>query len=157
MSLQLVAASVGWVALAAFGCAGCLFPQSSAPSPQVVVQDTRDPAQYRSALPRDVQSSPPLHPEAYGESCRTILSFPTNPPTPFLGSSTAASLLPWPSYSILWGNEGYAKAAAKALRKAGGGTLFDVRADVHTIAVLGIVRIECVEVHGLVAQGLAKD
>jgi hypothetical protein len=101
-----------------------------------------------------VQGAAPLHPEAYGESCRTLLSFPINPPTPFLGSATAASLIPWPSYSILWGNEAYAKASAKALREAGGGTLFDVRADVHTIAVLGIIRIECLEVHGLVARGL---
>jgi hypothetical protein len=143
-----------WLAAAALtmGSAGCLFPQNAVPTPYQVVQDTRDPAQYRSALPRDVQGSTLLAQEAYGESCRTMLSFPTNPPTPFLGSATAASLLPWPSYSVTWGNDGYAKAVAKALQRAGGGTLVDVRADLHTTAVLGILRWECIEVHGLVAK-----
>ncbi len=136
----------------AVGSAGCLFPQNALPQPSQVVQDTRDPAQYRSPLPRDVQGAALQH-EAHGESCRTMLSFPVNPPTPFIGSATAASLLPWPSYDITWGNDGYAKAVAKALQSAGGGTLVDVRADVHTTAVLGILRWECIEVHGLVGPG----
>jgi hypothetical protein len=81
-----------------------------------------------------------------------MLSWPANPPTPFIGSAAAASLLPWPSFSVMWGNDGYAKAAARAVESAGGGTLYDVRADVHTTAVLGIWRRECIEIHALVAR-----
>jgi len=132
--------------------AGCLLPQSAIPAPSgTLLQATRDPAQYRSALPRDVQGIPD-HGETRGQACRTMLSWPTNPPTPFLGSAAAASLLPWPSFDVAWGNAGYAKATAEAVKAAGGGTLYDVRADVHTTAVLGILRFECVEVHALVAR-----
>lgn len=139
------------VAALAVGSAGCLMPQNAMPTPYQVLQVTRDPAQYRSPLPRDVQGAPTPPKETHGEACRTMLSFPINPPTPFLGSATAAQLLPWPSYSITWGVDGYAKATAKALDRAGGGTLYDVRADLHTTAVLGILRWECIEVHALVA------
>ncbi len=132
--------------------AGCAMPQGvpSVPS-YTLAHATRDPAEYRSAAPRDVQSPPARWPEAHGQACRTLLTFPPEPPTPFLGSAAAASLVPWPSFDATWGNDGYAKAVANALDSAGGGTLIDVRADVHTTAILGIWRKECIEVHGLVA------
>jgi hypothetical protein len=132
--------------------AGCLVPQNTLPAPSgTILQATRDPAQYRSALPRDTQGMA-THGETRGQACRTMLSWPSNPPTPFLGSASAASLLPWPSFDVEWGNEGYAKATEQAVKAAGGGVLYDVRADVHTTAVLGILRFECVEIHALVAR-----
>lgn len=131
---------------------GCLFPQNAIPTPGgTVLQATRDPAQYRSALPRDVQGIPGRG-ETSGHACRTMLSWPSNPPTPFIGSAAAASLLPWPSFDVEWGNEGYAKATEQAVKAAGGGILYDVRADLHTTAILGILRFECVEIHALVAR-----
>jgi hypothetical protein len=141
------------VGLVAATTTGCLMPQNAMPEapPRTILQVTVDPAQYRSALPRDVQGAP-VQREADGQSCRTMLSWPSNPPTPFIGSAQAASLLPWPSFDVLWGNDGYGKAAEKAVNSAGGGILYDVRADVHTTAVLGIFRTECIEVHGLVAR-----
>jgi hypothetical protein len=141
----------GFVVLLLPAAAGCLMPQNAVPVPGTVLQATRDPAQYRSALPRDVQGIP-AHGETRGQACRTMLSWPSNPPTPFLGSATAASLLPWPSFDVEWGNEGYAKATEQAVKAAGGGVLYDVRADLHTTAVLGILRFECVEIHALVAR-----
>jgi hypothetical protein len=134
--------------------AGCAFPQSPLPVPSyTVVHDTRDPAQYRSALPRDVQTPPKQWAEARGESCRTMLSFPPNPPTPFLGSETAAALIPWPSVDATFGNDGYARAVAKALQDFDeGSTLVDVRTDLHTTAILGIWRRECIEVRGIVPR-----
>jgi hypothetical protein len=139
--------------LAAMGATGCLSPQfTPSVGDGTIVRDTKDPAQYRSALPRDVQGTQPMHQEAYGKSCRTMLSWPPFPPTPFIGSASAASLLPWPSFDVQWGNEGYARATQRALESAGGGFLFDVRADVHTTAVLGIFQTDCIEVHGLVAK-----
>ena len=138
-------------ALAAMS-AGCALPQSSVPTPYPLLHASREPAQYRSANPRDIQGSARDWPEATGVACRTMLSWPTNPPTPFLGSATAASLLPWPSFDVTWGNDGYAKAVKMALGEAAGGSLVDVRADVHTVAVLGIYRRECIEIHALVAR-----
>ena len=130
--------------------AGCAFPQSPLATPGgTVYQGTTDAMLYRSTQPRDVR--PPPWRRATGESCRTMLSWPLDPPTPFLGSSLAASYLPWPSFSVTWGDDGYARAVARARKAAGGGMLFDVRADVHTTAVLGIWRRECVEIHALVA------
>ncbi len=140
------------LALLGLSAGGCLVPEGALPAPSgTLLQATRDPAQYRSAQPRDVQGMA-VHPETYGKACRTMISWPANPPTPFLGSAAAASLLPWPSFDVEWGNAGYAKAVERAVNAAGGGVLFDVRTDVHTTAVLGLLRFECIEVHALVAR-----
>jgi hypothetical protein len=128
-------------------------PQTGLPIPSyTLVHATTDPAQYRSALPRDVTAPQKPGPEASGEACRTMITFPPEPPTPFLGSASVASLIPWPSVDATWGNDGYAKAVAKAVDGVGGGTLIDVRTDVHTTAILGIWRKECIEVHGRLAR-----
>jgi len=144
----------GRLALAALAATsvGCAIPQGTAPTPYALLHSTRDPAQYRSANPRDVQAPPKEWPQASGEACRTMFWWLPNPPTPFLGSQTAASLLPYPSFDVAWGNAGYAKAVKVALESAGGGTLVDVRADVHTVSVLSVWRRECIEVHALVAK-----
>ncbi len=128
-----------------------MLPQNAVPVPGTLLQATRDPAQYRAALPRDVQGSS-MRGETSGQACRTMLSWPSNPPTPFLGSAEAASLLPWPSFDVEWGNAGYAKATEEAVKAAGGGVLYDVRADVHTRAVLGLLRFECIEIHARVSR-----
>jgi len=41
---------------------------------------------------------------------------------------------------------------AKARQSVDGALLYDVRVDLHTIAVLGIVRRDCLEVHASAAR-----
>lgn len=131
---------------------GCALPQSPIPTPDgTLLAVTRDAMQYRSALPRDVHLRAPPR-EARGEACRTMLAFPGSPPTVFMGSDFAARFVPDNSLFITAGNDGYTKAIERAQRSVDGAPLFDVRADMHTTAVLSIVRIECIEVHALAAQ-----
>ena len=139
--------------LCVVGLAGCAFP----PLPSTVTNDTLfqgtvDPMQYRSPLPRDVQPSPDRARQASGRSCRTLLTFPSIPPTPFYGSSFAAQVIPWQSLAIVFGDQSFAAAIAKARDSVDGATLYDVRADLHTTAVLGLWRSECIEVHASVAR-----
>lgn len=133
--------------------AGCVaLPTSPVAVPNgTIAQVTTDPAQYRSPQPRDVGSARGPT-EVTGESCRTMISFPPDPPSPFLGSSLVAQYLPWQALALTFGDDGYATAVARAHEAAGAGRLFDVRADMHTTAVLGVWRRECVEVHALVAK-----
>jgi hypothetical protein len=128
--------------------AGCAVPVVPSPSGGTIYQGTTDAVQYRSALPRDVThpAAPPR--EAYGSSCRTSLTFPISPPTPFYGSSTALQILPLRQpLAILAGNAGFASALAKARQSVQESPLYDVRVDLHTISVLGLVRRDCLEVH----------
>ncbi len=131
---------------------GCALPQSPIPTPDgTLYQGTIDAMQYRSPLPRDVRIGRKPE-EAQGTACRTMLALPTNPPTVFYGSTLAAQLIPWQPLSITFGDDGYAAAMARAREAAGGPPLFDVRVDLHTTAILGIWRRECVEVHAAVAR-----
>jgi len=140
--------------LSLLGLAACAFP----PLPSTVTngtlyQGTVDPVQYRSPLPRDVHTSPEAARQASGRSCRTLLTFPSIPPTPFYGSSLASQVIPWQSLAIVFGDQSYATAIGKARDSVDGAPLYDVRADLHTTAVLGIWRSECIEVHASVARG----
>jgi len=123
------------------------------PSAGTLYQGTTMAVQYRSPLPRDVStpSGPPR--EASGATCRTSLTFPISPPTPFLFSSAALSVLPLRQpLALLVGDSGFATAMAKARQSVDGSPLYDVRVDLHTIAVLGIVRRDCLEVHASAAR-----
>jgi hypothetical protein len=117
-----------------------------ATQPSTVFQSTTDATQYRSPTPRDAKG-PVRSPDVSGTACRTMLAFPSAPPGVFLGSNTVMQLLPWNALSIVWGDDGYATAVARAREAARGATLVDVRVDLRTTAVLGIWRRECVEVH----------
>lgn len=133
--------------------AGCVvLPQSPIAVPNgTIAQVTTDAAQYRSPQPRDVGAvHAPI--TVTGVSCRTMISFPPDPPSVFLGSNVVAQDLPWQALAVTFGDDGYAAAVAAAREAAGPGRLFDVRADVHTTAVLGVWRRECIEVHALVAK-----
>jgi hypothetical protein len=128
--------------------AGCAVPVVPSPSGGTIYQGTTDAVQYRSALPRDATHPGAPTREAYGSSCRTSLTFPTSPPTPFYGSSTALQVLPLRQpLAILAGNAGFASAMARARQSVQEASLYDVRVDLHTISVLGIVRRDCLEVH----------
>ena len=50
---------------------------------------------------------------------------------------------------MLAGDDSYARAVRNARESVHGAAIFDVRADVHTTAVLGIWRQECTEIHAL--------
>jgi hypothetical protein len=132
---------------------GCAMPQSPVHVPDTTVFDgTREPMQYKSPLPRDVHLAAGAPPEATGVACSTTIAFPPLPPALFYGSEAVINALPWPSFTIGAGNRGYALAMERAHAAAGTGTLFDVRADVHTTSLLGIWRRDCIEVHAAVAR-----
>jgi hypothetical protein len=132
--------------------AGCAFPQAPLPSVDgTLVNVSTGAMQYRSPLPRDVQGAAHVE-ETHGESCLVSLSFPPQPPALFLGSGLVVSEIPWSSLMAIAGDDGYRRAVAQARDRAGGSTLFDVRADLHTTSVLGLFRRDCIEVHGRVAR-----
>ncbi len=135
------------------GTWGCATPQSPVHIPDTTVFDaTREAMQYRSPLPRDAQPTVLTGQQAVGVSCSTTVGFPPLPPALFLGSESVINAIPWPSFTIGAGNRGYAIAMQRAYAAAGTGTLFDVRADLHTTSYLSIVRRDCVEVHASVAR-----
>jgi hypothetical protein len=141
-------------AIAAFALlaeTGCAFPQSPLPSRDLILyQDTLDAMDYRSALPRDFT----VHAfrDVYAEACRTVLALPTSPPTPFIGSDAVANYIPNTPVFVLFGDASYASAVAKARAIAGSDRLLDVRADIHTTAVLGIWREECLELRAIAVK-----
>ena len=128
--------------------AACALPESQTPVIDgTLFQSTRDPAQYRSPLPRDVKPAAPTERQAHGESCRTSVFFPPLPPAVFLGSNVPLAYLPYNNLQVLLGDEGYAHAVARARASVDGAQLVDVHADVHVVSVLGLWRRECIEVH----------
>lgn len=132
---------------------GCGLPQSPVHVPDTTVYDgTKDVMQYRSPLPRDTAPVAVTGQQALGVSCSTTIAFPPLPPALFLGSESVINAIPWPSFTIGAGDRGYASAMRKAHEAAGDGTLVEVRADLHTTAVLGIWRRDCTEVHAAVAR-----
>jgi hypothetical protein len=139
--------------VSALAGAGCAVPVMPHPSGGTIYQGTTDAVQYRSALPRDVSRSPGPPREAHGTACRTTLTFPISPPAPFLGSSFALQVVPLRQpLAILAGDAGFATAMARARQSVEGASLYDVRVDMHTIAVLGIVRRDCLEIHASAAR-----
>lgn len=135
--------------IAAGVVAGCATPVTPAVNPATLVQATVDAAAYRSPLPRDVHlDGRPLR-EASGETCVTALTFPPSPPAVFFGSNLVVQALPWPSALAAFGDDGYAKAVARARGSVGGKDLFDVRADLRTTSILGVWTRSCIEVHAL--------
>jgi hypothetical protein len=140
--------------LAGISCTwGCAFPQSPVHVPDPTLYDgTRDVMQYRSPIPKDVQPAVVTGQQALGVACSTTIAFPPLPPALFLGSETVINYIPWPSFTIGAGDRGYAAAMRKAHEAAGEGTLVDVRADLHTTAVLGIWRRDCTEVHAAITR-----
>ncbi|HEX8790747.1 MAG TPA: hypothetical protein VF765_07330 [Polyangiaceae bacterium] len=135
------------------GTWGCATPQSPVHVLDATVFDhTQEDMQYRSPLPKDAQPTVLTGQQALGVACSTTVGFPPLPPALFLGSESVINAIPWPSFTIGAGNRGYAIAMQRAYEAAGTGTLFDVRADLHTTSVLSIVRRDCIEVHASVAR-----
>jgi len=135
------------------GLAGCAAPTFPPPqqSAYTVAQLTRDSMAYRSALPRDAPDRRVLTP-VHGEACASAIFFPPSPPDPFFGSNLVEPYIPWPSFSAVFGDDGYARAVAQAMRDMPDARLIDVRADVRTTSVLGIWVRGCVVVHGMAAR-----
>jgi hypothetical protein len=140
--------------LAGVSCAwGCALPQSPVHVPDATIYDgTRDVMQYRSPMPKDAQPAVVTGQQALGVSCSTTIAFPPLPPALFLGSESVINAIPWPSFTVGAGDRGYAAAMRKAHEAAGEGILVDVRADLHTTAVLGIWRRDCTEVHAAITR-----
>jgi hypothetical protein len=133
--------------------AGCAVPVVPSPSGGTIYQGTTDAVQYRSALPRDASRPPGPPREAYGTACHTTLTVPFSPPAPFLGSSFVLGTLPLRQPLVIAaGDAGFAAVMARARQSVQGAPLYDVRVDLHTIAVLGIVRRDCLEIHASAAR-----
>jgi len=137
----------------ALGVTGCAVPVMPSPSGGTIYQGTTDAVQYRSPQPRDVSHAPGPPREAFGTACHTTLTIPISPPTPFLGSGFALQVLPLRQpLMIMAGDAGFSAAVAKARQSVQGAALYDVRVDLHTISVLGIVRRDCLEIHASAAR-----
>ena len=138
-----------FAAVAAALLCGCALPQSQIPVLDgTVLQSTRDPAQYRAPLPRDFKGASRPGPEASGEACRTSVFFPPLPPAVFYGSNVALAYLPYNNLQVLVGDSSWGRAVSRARESVGGAEIVDLRADAHVTSFLGLLRRECVEVHG---------
>jgi hypothetical protein len=128
-------------------------PQSPVHVPDTTVYDgTRDVMQYRSPLPKDAQPAVVTGPQVLGVSCSTTIALPFLPIAVFYGSQAAINAIPWPAFTVGAGDRGYAAAMQQARDAAGTDTLVDVRADLHSTAVLSIWHHDCTEVHATVAR-----
>lgn len=138
------------ICASAIACASCATPPIPLHVPDgTVYQGTTGPIQYRGAAIRDMKV--PAHPkEAYGEACSDAIYLPTAPSSPFPGSAILANVANLPTIGAAWGDGGIVRALAAAKENARGGTLYDVRLDLHSLSILGIFHHDCVEVHAAV-------
>jgi hypothetical protein len=142
----------------ALSLTGCAIPVVPSPSGGTIYQATTDVVQYRSPLPRDVSRGAGPRREAYGTSCRTTVTFPISPPTPFYFSNVALQVVPLRQpLAILAGDAGFASAMARARQSVQDAPIYDVRVDLHTISVLGLVRRDCLEIHAAAAEDLRRS
>ena len=140
--------------LAGMSCTwGCALPQSPVHVPDTTIYDgTRDVMQYRSPMPKDAQAQVVTGERVLGVSCSTTIALPFLPISVFYGSQTVINAIPWPAFTVGAGDRGYAAAMKQARDAAGTGTLVDVRADLHSTAVLSIWHHDCTEVHAAIAR-----
>lgn len=110
------------------------------PLPPTSIQSSTGPLSYRAPTP--TRAAPPLG-EVTGRACQSGLTLP-------LGWITRADEAGNDQVALLvfgagFGDGGYAAALADAGSKAEG-PLYDIRADVHVLSILGVWREQCVEV-----------
>ena len=94
----------------------------------IVYTNVLVPRSYRSATPAEVKSD---------NGDKTVS-----------GKSCNQSVL----FLVAWGNGGYAAAADKALESQGDSILYDVKADLQALSVLGLYTRSCTIVTGRVAR-----
>lgn len=139
-------------ALLASGCAG----MSAGGGPMqfsgvTVYQDSEGALDYHAPAGADVGKALPVA-QVQGKACQYGITIPFGPLVAIggTGGDIAGAL---GGASAGWGEGGYREAIAQAEAKAGGGRLFDVRADMNVVSILGIWREECVVVTASVAPG----
>jgi hypothetical protein len=129
-------------------CASCRAPYMAQPGAArdgTIYQGSVGPLSYQAPTLLDVTRRVR---EVTAEACQYAIVLPlpigglTTPSDP-----ASAGLTP---IGVGWGDGGFERAMANAEREAGGGLLFDVRADRHFMTVLWIYRRDCVEVHASV-------
>jgi hypothetical protein len=133
------------LALLAIACAACGPPYAGTPtvlSQGTVFEYATGSLSYQPPTARDVAHATPAG-EARGEACQYGIVLPI---------SLVPGLQEVPPLGFVWGNGGYGEAVANAQVAAKGGRLFDVRADLHTNAILGVFVRRCLEVHAAVAR-----
>ena len=103
-------------------CAACAAPGfGRVLGPATVYEDVSAPLEYRA----DVRGGAR---EVRGAACQTGIFIPTVP------------------LSAAWGDGGYRDAVARAQAQAPRAALTDVRADLHVVSILTILRRQCVVV-----------
>lgn len=119
-----------------------------------VYQDSEGPLSYRAPTGADVGEARPLA-QVQGKACQYGLTIPFGPLVAIggTGGDLAGAV---GGASAGWGEGGYREALAQAEARAAGGRLFDVRADLNVVSILGIWREECVVVTASVAPAAGK-
>ena len=139
--------------VAALACASCGPPYVARPGvlPEgTVFEEATGPLSYQASTPRDVGRVAPRG-EAHGEACQYGIIVPISAASTFFRNPTADDVARIPPLGVVWGEGGYAAAMADAQQSAGGGRLYDVRADLHISSVLGVYVRDCVDVHASIA------
>jgi hypothetical protein len=143
------------LALACVACVACA-PQYVA-RPGVsragnVFEQATGPLSYQSPTARDVARTSGGPRTVRGESCQHAIVFPVAVAVALFQKPAATEATPAPSLGVAWGDGGYVQALEEARAAAGGAELYDVRADAHVTAILGIYVRRCLEVHAEVAS-----
>jgi len=106
---------------------------------------------YQSPTARDVVRTSREPHTVRGESCQHAIVLPVAFAATFFQKPTSTDVSRIPPLGVAWGDGGYARALEEARAAAGGAELYDVRADTHVTAILGIYVRSCLEVHAEVA------
>lgn len=138
------------IAAAALVAAGCAPPPYHArmgvlvPSPLMVYEGATGPLSHQAPTLRDGTR---LVGETTGEACQSGLALPIGLAGLFTPTPAAPA-----SIGVAWGDGGWSEAMKDAQKKAPGGRLVDVRADLHVTNILFVWRRQCLEIHAAVAR-----
>jgi hypothetical protein len=86
-----------------------------------------------------------------GESCQHAIVLPITLAAVFLEKPASTDVSRIPPLGVVWGEGGYARAIDEARTSAGGAVLYNVRADTHVTAILGVYVRSCLEINADVA------
>jgi hypothetical protein len=116
-----------------------------------VFESAAGPLSYQAPTPRDVAGPAQAARTARGEACQHAIVLPIALAAVFFDKPTSTDLSRVPPLGVAWSDGGYARALAEAHASAPGGVLYNVRADTHVTAVLGVYVRSCLEINADVA------
>jgi hypothetical protein len=142
------------VVVAATACCACAPAYVARPGVSLagtVLETATGPLSYQAATPRDAGAATIARRTVRGEACQHAIVLPVASAAVFFGKPTSTDVSRVPPLGVAWGDGGYARALEGARASARGATLYDVRADTHITAILGVYVRSCLEVHAEVA------